>query len=248
MVDSTLLTQQRTLGVGLKDDATFANFFSEQNAELVIMLKKAVAGDGEKMIYLYGTGGLGCSHLSQACCHYANQLGLSAIYLPLANLLAYMPQMLEDLEKLSLVCVDDFQLIAGRRDWEESFLYFYNRLLAAGGCLVIAAKMSPKSLGLLLPDLASRLTAGIIYPLQPLTDEEKLAVLVRRAALRGITLAEEVARFMLTRCSRHMSALMALLEVLDRVSLASKRRPTIPFVKEVLEVYFNQERQCQPLK
>lgn len=230
------MKKQLTLSVGLKDETTFENYFSKQNAELVAELKRAASGEGQRLIYFYGVGGLGRTHLSQACCHYADLYTQNSIYLPLANLLSYSPAVFEGLENLALVCVDDFHVLAGHRPWEEAFFYFYNRLLDAGGRLVITAKTAPKASGLLLPDLASRLTSGVVYSLQALSDEEKLEILIKRAELRGLLLSEEVARFILTHCPRHMSTLFAALETLDKESLASKRRPTIPFIKEVLEI------------
>ncbi len=236
MTEKTGLIKQLTLSVGLRDEATFANYFSRQNAELLMELKRTASGKGERTIYFYGAGGVGRTHLSQACCHVAKQFNLPSIYLPLASLLSYSPEILEGLEKLAVVCVDDVHVIAGQSLWEEAFLYFYNRLLDAGGRLIMAAKTAPKSLGLILPDLASRLTAGVVYQVQPVPDDEKQEVLIRRAELRGLLLSEEVARFILTHCPRHMTTLFAALEALDKASLASKRRPTIPFVKEVLEI------------
>jgi DnaA family protein len=229
-------SKQRTLSVGLRDEATFANYFPHQNAELITELKRTASGAGEHVIYFHGTGGLGRTHLSQACCHHADQFKLPAIYLPFANLLAYTPDVLQGLEGLALVCVDDLHMIAGQRVWEEAFLYFYNRLMAAGGRLIITAKTAPKLLGIQLADVASRLTLSVVYQLQALSDEEKLATLIKRAELRGLILSEEVASFILTHCPRHMSTLFAALDALDKESLSSKRRPTIPFVKEVLEI------------
>src|SRR4029078_5447301 len=86
-----------------------------------------------------------------------------------------------------------------------------------------------------LPDLLSRLSWGMVFKLSPLADDEKLTVLTRRANGRGIGLPEEVAKYLLTHCPRHMATLFAALDALDKASLAAKRRLTIPFVKEVLE-------------
>src|SRR5262245_17313987 len=121
IVEKIPANKQLTLSVGLKDEATFANYFSLQNVELVQALKRAASGAGEKLIYLYGCVGLGRSHLAQACCHYANSFGRSSIYLPLANLVSYPSSLLEGLENLSLVCVDDFHALAGKPLWEEAF-------------------------------------------------------------------------------------------------------------------------------
>ena len=55
-----------------------------------------------------------------------------------------------------------------------------------------------------LPDLVSRLSWGMVFQLQPLADEEKLSMLTMRANHRGIHLSEEVGKYILTHCPRHM--------------------------------------------
>lgn len=227
---------QLTLGVGLKDEATFANYFSGNNALLIEELKKAALGEGERVIYFFGAGGEGCTHLLQAACHEAALQSRRSVYLPLAQLIDFSPTLFEGLETLSLVCIDDIHKIAGRPEWEEAFFHFYNRIHDAGGYLIVASNVAPKVLGLSLKDVVSRLSYGIVFQLHPLTDNEKLQVLIMRAKLRGLTLLEEVARFILTHCPRHMSTLFAALDALDKASLAAQRKLTIPFVKDILQI------------
>lgn len=230
------LTAQLTLGLSLKDEATFANFHSGKNAEIVAELKRTASGQGERVIYLCETRGQGASHLLKASCHYAHQFGHPSVYLPLAQLISLSPEVLNGLESLMLVCIDDLQVAAGRPEWEEAIFHLYNRLYDAGGSIIIAANDLPKALALQLPDLVSRLSWGMVYQLHALTDLEKLAVLITRAHDRGIVLSEEVGKYMLTHCPRNMGTLFAALDVLDKASLAAKRRLTVPFVKEVLEI------------
>lgn len=228
------MLNQLTLGVSLKDEATFANFYSGRNVELVTELKNTASGQGERMVYVCGSGGQGRTHLLQACCHFAHQHGLRPVYLPLA--LNYSPEIFQGLECLSLICIDDIHVIAGHAEWEEAVFHAYNRILSQGGRLIITANSLPKGLKISLPDLASRLAGGMIYPLQPLSDEEKLKVLIMRAGQRGMTLSEEVGKFLLTHCPRHMTTLFAALDALDKASLAAQRRLTVPFVKAVLQI------------
>lgn len=230
------LSAQLTLGLSLKDEATFANFYATNNAETVVELKKTASGQGEKVIYLCGTRGQGCSHLLQAACHYAHQYHISSVYLPLANLISLTPEILNGLESLKLVCIDDLQVVAGHPEWEESIFHLYNRVYDSGGRIIIAANDLPKAINLGLPDLVSRLSWGIVFQLHPLADEEKLSILMMRANQRGISLSEEVGKYILTHCPRHMGTLFAALDALDKASLAAQRRLTIPFVKEVLEI------------
>jgi DnaA family protein len=148
---------QLTLGVGLKDEATFSNFFLGKNTQLVTALKNIARGEGERIIYFYGSGGQGCTHLLQACCHAAHQAKQSAVYTPLNHHAELTPEIFEGLESLNLVCIDDVHCIAGKPLWEEALLHLYNRIHDAGGRLVITANVAPRALNIILADMASRL-------------------------------------------------------------------------------------------
>lgn len=230
------MVNQLTLGVGLKDEATFANYYAGKNQQLVDELKKSVGREGERVIYFYGSGGEGRTHLLQAVCHEASKADRRALYIPLENINDFSPDIFQELETVSLVCIDDLHKIAGRADWEEAFFHAYNRIHDAGGSLIVTAAVGPKSLGLAMPDLVSRLGWGIVFNVQPLSDEEKVHILTMRAARRGMTLVEEVGRFILKTCPRHMTTLFAALDTLDKASLSAQRKLTIPFVKEVLQI------------
>lgn len=230
------ISPQLTLGLSLRDEATFENFISGSNSEIVSALKNTASLHGNRRVYICGTSGFGCSHLLQACCHYAHQHHISSVYLPLSQLASLTPDVLAGLETLGLVCIDDVHMIAGLPEWEEAVFHLYNRVYDAGGSIVMAANDLPKGLTLKLPDLVSRLSWGIVYQLHALTDAEKLIVLTMRAKRRGMSLSDEVGKYILTHCPRHMRTLIAALDALDNASLAAQRRLTIPFVKEVLQI------------
>lgn len=221
---------QLPLGVGLKDDATFANFLAGPNSEAVAVLQ----AEAERALYLWGGWGSGRTHLLQAACHACAAAGGAPAYLPLSEFKSLDPAVLEGLEAAPLVTLDDVQAVAGRGDWEAALFDLYNRVREAGGRLVAVADAPPAGLGLALPDLASRLGWGPVYHLQPLDDDQKMAALRARAGRRGLELGEEVVRYLLRRCPRDLHSLFALLERLDHASLAAQRRLTIPFVRDFL--------------
>ncbi|WP_372874177.1 DnaA regulatory inactivator Hda [Pseudomonas sp.] len=228
---------QLPLGVRLRDDATFANYYPGANAAAlgyVERLCEAEAGWAESLIYLWGGAGVGRSHLLQAACLRFEQCGEPAVYLPLAELVEYGPTMLDNLEQCELVCLDDLDAVAGRSDWEEALFHLFNRLRDSGRRLLLAASSSPRELPVKLADLQSRLTLALVFQLQSLSDEDKLRALQLRASRRGLHLSDEVGRFILTRGERSMSALFELLERLDQASLQAQRKLTIPFLKETL--------------
>jgi DnaA-homolog protein len=228
---------QLPLGVRLRDDATFANYYPGANAAAlgyVERLCEADAGWTESLIYLWGGEGVGRSHLLQAACLRFEQRGEQAVYLPLAEVVEYGPALLDNLDRCELVCLDDLDAVAGRSNWEEALFHLFNRLRDSGRRLLLAASSSPRELPVQLADLQSRLTLALVFQLQSLSDEDKLRALQLRASRRGLHLSDEVGRFILTRGERSMSALFDLLERLDQASLQAQRKLTIPFLKETL--------------
>ncbi|RUR32827.1 DnaA regulatory inactivator Hda [Vreelandella andesensis] len=229
------LPAQLPLGVGLRDDATFNNYYATQaNAPLTESLSRQLKSDAEPFLYLWGAPGSGRSHLLQAACHAASDADKRALYLPLADLGHFPPLMLEDVERLDLVAIDDLEYVIGRKRWEEALFHAFNRLRDAGKALVIAANTSPRQLGVALPDLASRLSWGVTFHLHPLDDDERLAALKLRANVRGMQLPDDVGRYILHRGPRELGDLCRAIETLDQASLSAKRKLTIPFVKSAL--------------
>ena len=70
--------------------------------------------------------------------------------------------------------------------------------------------------------------------LSPLDDDGRRAVLRDRAQRRGLVLDDASIDWLLRRKGRDLATLTALLDVLDRASLAAQRRITVPFLKETL--------------
>jgi DnaA family protein len=227
---------QLPLGFGLRDNATFESYLAGANAEAVAYLRRLLGGFREPGLYLWGEPGTGKSHLLQATCHAVSTLGRAAVYLPMAVADQFPSEALNGLENVGMVCIDDVQAIAGRRDWETALMHLLDRIQAAGGGLVTTGTTVPAELGLHLPQLVSRLYGGLVLPLKPLTNDEKLQVLQRRAERRGLHLADEVGRYLLRHYdSQPLGTLCTALETLDRASLAAQRKLTIPFIRSVLK-------------
>lgn len=237
---SNSLPQQLSLGVSLNDDATFENFHTAEgtsNAQVVASLRAQLTPAGEQMIFLWGAPGVGVTHLLQAACHRAQELGLSMQYLPIRDMIGFAPeQLLDGLEALDLVCLDGLDLVVGNPIWEQALFNFFNRMRDSGGRLLMAAHQGPRELPIQLPDLQSRLNWGITFQLHSMEDAEKQAALQLRAKARGLELNDEVAQFILHRAPRDMNELFCYLNRLDDASLAEQRKLTIPFVKQVLSL------------
>lgn len=228
---------QLSLGMRLRDDATFANFYPGANAVALGYVEHACDTEDQWMdgvLYVWGGAGSGRSHLLQAACLRVEERGGRALYLPLAELKGYTTSLLDNVEYCDLVCLDDIQAVLGRPDWEEALFHAFNRLRDAGKQLLISADAPPRNLPIKLPDLQSRLSLALVFQLHELSDDDKLRALQLRASRRGLQLPDDVGRFLLTRSERSMTVLFDTLERLDRASLQAQRKLTIPFLKEAL--------------
>lgn len=225
---------QLTLEVALQENKTFDNFCWHANPVLKEQLMLALNDKGERFFYLWGQTGVGKTHLLQAI---TQEAGHSAIYLPLSQLLEYGVQVLDGLDELLWICLDDIDCIAGKPSLEEGLFHFYNRVRDNGKSrLFISGQQSLAQLGIQLADLHSRLTWGLVFHIEELSETDKLVALAHYAKEKGFTLPEAVGQYLIRHCARDMPHLIKLLNILDKASLASKRRLTIPFAKEILNL------------
>gem|GEM_PF-97559 len=247
--DAPKQLQQLMLDVCLSPDhATFDNFYTGNNQNIVLLLQSMLNNDlnpSIKFIYLWGEHACGRTHLLTACCsHCRNQHdrdinpNSTAIYIPFKDLKGSSPKILENLENMSLLCFDDFDAIAGFTHWEEEFLHCFNRLQQPQkSCyIVVTANATPSALPLKLEDLRSRMNSGIIHEVKALDDEQKIAALQSRAKQLGLTLSNRAASFLINHYSRDTTSLFTLLHELDQKSLQAYCRITIPFIKQVLKI------------
>lgn len=229
------MLKQLPLKLALPDRAHIENYLSIANQQAVADLTACATGRGELYVYLWGASGTGKSHLLQAATLLADQAGRSALYIPLDQVRQLTPALLEDLEQLDLVCLDDIEQVAGDAAWEQGLFNLFNRLRAEQKSLLVAARCSPHRLPIELPDLSSRLSWGLCYQLQTMSDQDKTRALIEDARRRGMEMSEESAGYILRHTPRDMGSLRQLVAQLDHASLAAQRRLTIPFIKAFLQ-------------
>lgn len=224
---------QLALDIELPEEATLDNFCWQGNALLSNEIQYQLEHKKERFFYFWGKKGVGKSHLLQGISH-VKQTG--ATYLPLSLIRSYGPEVLEGMESLSLICLDDIELIAGQKDFEESLFHLYNKCRDNEHVMLfISGAVSPTQLPIVLPDLRSRLAWGLSFEVHGLSEESKLEVLMARAKQKGLNISVQVIQYLLHHYTRDMHHLSELLAKLDKASLEKKRKLTIPFIKESLK-------------
>lgn len=230
-----LFSRQIPLQLVARQDCSFDNFVVGPNAQLINALKQ-MPDEAGTHVFLSGEAGSGKTHLLNALCHFVRAQQGRAFYLPLERLPVDAIASLQGLEQLDLVCVDDLHAIAGQAAWEEALFHCFNRIREAGSRLLVSSRTRLSALDLVLPDLASRLTWGLRLRLEPLNDNDKLAVLRINSDALGIRLPQDVQNYLLKYADRSLPALLAALEKMQQAALTDKRKITVPLAREVLNL------------
>ena len=212
---------QAVLDFRLRDDATFSNYVGDAAKNLQLTTG---------MAFVWGEAGSGKSHLLQAFCHAEP----SSIFL--SDLPALDTSILRGLESFKLVCIDDVDKVVSDRFWQEALFHLINDCLNTKNLLVLSASNPAAKLDCQLPDLQTRLNGIVGIRTDRLSDRERLHALKLKARRHGFDFSDEVGRFILARAGRDMRSLVSIFEKLSQETLRAQRIPTIPFVKQVLDL------------
>jgi DnaA-homolog protein len=223
--------RQLTLDLGTPPPATFDNFFAASNHELVTRLRElegalAAGPVADRTFYIWGDAGSGRSHLLHALVYEAT--GYARFLSPQSALNAFGFD-----PRVTLYAVDDCDRLSAAQ--QIALFNLFNEVRAyPPSALVAAGNAAPITLDV-REDLRTRLGWGLVFHLQPLSDDSKAAVLKHAARERGIVLADDVPSYLLTHFRRDMPSLMALLDDLDRFSLEKKRAVTKQLIRHMIE-------------
>ena len=225
--------RQIPLAIGPSPLHTLEGFVTGANAAALAHLC-ALAGSLPRMaeqvatpLYLWGPRGCGKTHLLRALAQAAQQRGLRVGWFDTTS-----PAPWHFDPSWSLLLLDTCDALDEIQQ-QAAFAMFIEA--ATVNVPIAAAGALPPTDLALREDLRTRLGWGHVFALEPLAESDSRAALRREADRRGIFLSDEVMDFLLTRFSRDLQHLMALLERLDEFALSQQRSITVPLLKRMFE-------------
>jgi DnaA regulatory inactivator Hda len=115
-----------------------------------------------------------------------------------------------------------------------ALFHYLNRVRELQGSLLLLSREAPARWHVALPDLASRLAAVPAIAVAPPDDGLLAAVLGKHFADRQQSVGDEVIDFLVRHIERSFEVAAATVSAIDQAALSSRRRITLPLVREVV--------------
>lgn len=226
--------KQLALDLTLDDTYTFRNYWPEANRDLFEAIQHYLNIGFPPLLFIAGPTSSGKTHILKAINEALKEQKQTVISLSMRELIDVTPNILDGMEQLDTIIIDDIDAVANHPAWQEALFHCYNRSQDKKCKWIVSAKEAPSHLSMTLKDLQSRLSHGITWALKPMDDTTKSKLLQFRAHKLGLQLSDQIADYLIHHYSRDLQTQINNLEKLEKASLSSLRKITIPFIKQTL--------------
>ena len=232
----------------LNKSFTFDNFVEGKSNQLARAASVQVSeniGKAYNPLLIYGSSGLGKTHMMHAIGNAVLQKNPSAtvVYLHSEKFVQDMVKALQQnsinafkefYRGVDVLLIDDIQFFAGKERSQEEFFHTFNTLLEKKHQVILTCDKYPKEIIGLEDRLKSRFGWGLPVLIEPPDMETRAAILMKKAALVNIELAQDVAFFIAKRIPSNVRDLEGALRRVIANAQFTGRDITIDFTKEAL--------------
>ena len=211
-----------TPGASMNPKYTFDSFVigsSNRFAHAAALAVAEAPAQAYNPLFIYGSTGLGKTHLLQAIAQYTSEHAgsLTARYVTSETFMNDFINSLRDkriegfkqrYRNYDVLLIDDVQFFEHKERIQEEFFHTFNSLYEAGSQIVISSDRPPREISTLEERLRSRFEWGLITDIQPPDLETRIAILRKKVKTDGIAVPDaEVLTFIAGRISTNIREL-----------------------------------------
>lgn len=194
----------------LNKNYTFANFIQGKSNQLARAAAAQVAsnpGGAYNPLFIYGGVGLGKTHLMHAIGNHLRDKNPAAnvVYLHSQTFVGSMVSALQlnainefkrYYHSVDALLIDDIQFFANKERSQEEFFHTFNAIFEGGRQIIMTCDKYHSEINGLEERLKSRFGWGLSVAVEPPELETRAAILMNKATLENVQLANEEAMFM----------------------------------------------------
>jgi chromosomal replication initiator protein len=216
----------------LNPNYTFEYFVIGPNNQFAHAAAWAVAQHPAKQVnplFIYGSSGLGKTHLLQAVGHYiiAEKPYLKVLFVSTEQFInefinSIRNQTQESFKiryrNVDILLIDDIQFLENKEETQNEFFHTFNALYENKKQIIISSDRPPKQIATLADRLRTRFEWGMITDIQPPNLETREAILRNKAEKMNLNISDEAFYFIARRIKSNIRALEAAVNRLKMVS------------------------------
>jgi chromosomal replication initiator protein len=235
--------------IKLHPDYTFANFVvgpSNRLANASCIAISRSPGTTYNPLFIYGSSGLGKTHLLHAVCHETQKFN-SKMEIQLLSCEEFVNKFISAIERgnvsgfqkqfrsVDMLVIDDVQFLREREQSQEEFFHTFNALYQHGKQIILSADCPPSDIPSLESRLISRFTWGLVTRIDTPSHDTRVAIVQKKAHLRGIEISEQVADYIAKKAQLNIRQIEGALTTIYALSTTTSCAITIELAKQALE-------------
>ena len=237
-------------GLKLHPDYTFDNFVVGPSNRLAhascVAVSSAIGGGSTyNPLFLYGNSGLGKTHLLHAVCREVRRR-LDGVVIQLLSCEDFVNRFIRAIEQGSLLdfqsqfrtvdalVIDDVQFLRHRQLCQEEFFHTFNALYHNGKQIILSADSPPSEIPSLEARLTSRFNWGLVARIDPPTYETRVAIVQKKAHLRGLNISDEIAQYIARSTGGNIRELEGALTTIYALSITTGEQISLELAQTAL--------------
>jgi chromosomal replication initiator protein len=198
-------------------------------------------------LFLYGNVGLGKTHLLHAICHDARKQK-EDVSIQFLSCEEFVNGFISAIEKgtvqdfqnqyrtVDILIIDDVQFLREREQSQEEFFHTFNALYNNRRQIILTADSAPQDLAALEERLISRFKWGLVARLDAPSYETRIAIVKKKARLRGLDLPDGVAELVAEHVKTNIRELEGALTIIYATAQTNDEPITIELARQALGV------------
>ena len=233
----------------LHPDYTFDNFVVGPSNRLAHASCVAISqspGNTYNPLFVYGSSGLGKTHLLHAVCFEAQGKFDGAVIQFLScedfvnkfiraieegNLAGFQSQF----RTVDMLVIDDVQFLREREHSQEEFFHTFNALYNNGKQIILSADSPPGKIPSLEERLISRFNWGLVTRIDPPSYETRVAIVQKKAHVRGLDISDEIAGYVARKVHANIRELEGALTSIYAVATTTGQPIDLELAQTALE-------------
>ncbi len=239
---------------------TFKNFVTGPSNRFAVAAALSVAerpGGSYNPLFIYGSAGLGKTHILRAIQHFINDLEpqKKVLYVSTETFLNDFVDSIKNssgndfkrrYRQIDVLLVDDIQFIEGKDRLQEELFHTFNDLYGANRQIVLSSDRPPDAIPTLEERLKSRFMMGLLVDIQPPDIETRMAILGKKAERDGYYLPADVSEFIAANITNNIRELEGALNKVTAYANLTGQAMNKALAEQVLRDFIA-DRQPRPI-